>query len=192
MFVASPRDSDEWRPNEDINQPQEISRMSAPIEPQGTGYLTDEEMAQIRQQADAAWAMSQPSLPAPPTLPMPPTEPTPTALEVSILTKWQSPIIALFEYDPRPAATPQSSPSDDRRDGPQWRDDSIEQLVHSCCRMAHDFAASLRDLNRQVTCTKIRHTNHQLICQALTEAANFAEIHDRLQARAAAARSARL
>ena len=64
MFVASPRDSDEWRPNEDINQPQEISRMSAPIEPQGTGYLTDEEMAQIRQQADAAWAMSQPSLPA--------------------------------------------------------------------------------------------------------------------------------
>ena len=151
--------------------------MSTPIDPEGTVFLTDTEMAQIRQEADAAGAMSQ--------------QPMPPAPEVSSHAGWQSPIIAVFENIRQPEAPLPASPNDRRPDERQWRDDSMEHIVHSCFQMAHDVAASLRDVNRQVISAKIRQANHQLICQALTEAATFAEIYDRLQTRAAARRPTR-
>ena len=150
---------------------------TGPIDPEGTDLVTDAEMAQIRQEADAAGAMSQ--------------QPLPLAPEVSSRTVWQSPIIAVFENIRQPEAPLPASPNDRRLDERQWRDDSIEHLVHSCFQMAHEVAASLRDVNRQVISAKIRQANHQLICQALTEAATFAEIYDRLQARAAVRQPAR-
>lgn len=156
--------------------------MFTPTIPRGAPFLTDEQMAQIRRDADAAWETSERPVSTAPMIDGElRTSPQPSA-----------PIpIAVFEM--LPDAAKDQSPSAERLHGTQPPPhDWFERFLYSCCWQAHEFAAELRDANRRETCAKVRQINHELACKALAEAASIADVHCRfLELNAAQRRASR-
>ena len=144
--------------------------MSTQTIPRGTPFLTDEQMAQIRRDADAAWETSEQPVP---TAPMIGGESLTSAEPASFAKP-----IAIFEML---SGTPKDqTPSAECRHGTQpLPDDWFERFLAACGWMAHDLAASLRDANRRESCAKVRQVNNELACKALTEAATIADVHCR-------------
>ena len=144
--------------------------MSTQTIPQGAPFLTDEQMAQIRRDTDAAWETSERPVP---TAPMVGGESRTSAEPAKI-----PPVIAVFEM--RPDAPLDQMPPDDRRQGTHpLPSDWFERFLSACGWMAHDLAASLRDANRRESCAKVRQVNNELACKALVEAATIADVHCR-------------
>ena len=155
--------------------------MSTQTIPRGTPFLTDEQMAQIRRDADAAWETSERPVSTSPMIDgelRAPAEPA----------KF-SPVIAVFEMNPD--APLDQLPPDDLRQGTQPLPDNwFERFLSACGWMAHDLAASLRDANRRESCAKVRQVNNELACKALVEAATIADVHCRFLELASAQRRA--
>ena len=155
--------------------------MSTQTIPRGTPFLTDEEMAQIRRDADAAWETSEQPVP---TAPMVGGDSRTSAEPAKF-----SPVIAVFEM--KPDAPLDQLPPDDLRQGTQPLPDNwFERFLSACGWMAHDLAASLRDANRRESCAKVRQVNNELACKALVEAATIADVHCRFLELASAQRRA--
>jgi len=138
--------------------------------PRGAPFLTDEQMAQIRRDADAAWETSEQAVPTAPrvgdescTSAEPPTPPVP---------------IAVFEMLPD-VPLDQMTPADRRHGTQALPHDWFVRFLSACGWMAHDLAASLRDANRRESCAKVRQVNNELACKALAEAAAIADVHCR-------------
>ena len=156
--------------------------MFTPTIPRGAPFLTDEQMAQIQRDADAAWESSERPVSTSPKIDGElRTSPQPSA-----------PIpIAVFEMLPD-AAKYQSPSAECRHDIQPLPHDWFERFLYSCCWQAHEFAAELRDANRRETCAKVRQVNHELACKALAEAASIADVHCRfLELNAAQRRASR-
>lgn len=144
--------------------------MSTHTIPRGSPFLTDDQMAQTRRDADAAWETSEQAVP---TAPMVGRESRTSAEPASFATP-----IAVFEM--LPGAPKDQTPSAECRHGTQpLPDDWFERFLAACGWMAHDLAASLRDANRRESCGKVRQVNNELACKALTEAATIADVHCR-------------
>ncbi len=157
--------------------------MSTHTIPRGSPFLTDEQMAQIRRDADAAWETSERPVSTAPmigSVPRAPAEPA----------KF-SPVIAVFEMN-SDAPLDQMPPVDRRQGTHPLPVDWFERFVSACGWMAHDLAASLRDANRRESCAKVRQVNNELACKALVEAATIADVHCRfLELNAAQRRASR-
>lgn len=145
--------------------------MSTQTIPRGAPFLTDEQMAQIRRDADAAWQTSEHPVPTAPTV----GGESRTSAEPSKFP----PVIAVFEMN-SDAPLDQMPPADHRPDTQPLPGDWFERFLSACGWMAHDLAASLRDANRRESCAKVRQVNNELACKALTEAATIADVHCRL------------
>lgn len=156
--------------------------MSTQTIPSGTPFLTDEEMAQIRRDADAAWETSERPVSTSPMIDGElRTSPPP------------SPAVPIAVFEMRTDAAKDQSPSAERQNDTQPpAHDWFERFLYSCSWMAHDFAAALRDANRREACAKVRQVNHELACKALAEAASIANTHCRfLELQAAQRRASR-
>ena len=145
--------------------------MSTHTIPRGSPFLTDEQMAQIRRDADAAWETSEQPVP---TAPM-------VGVESCTSAEPATPLVPIAVFEMLPDAPLDQMPLADRRQGTQpLSHDWFERFLSACGWMAHDLAASLRDANRRESCAKVRQINNELACKALTEAATIADVHCRL------------